>query len=231
MHCACLLLLRACLVSSVPNKILLQLQWAVHPTDSCPSRGFVSLLPAAVPPTPQLKWLLACAGPWSLTLAQIACSCLKVWSSLRAHSVLPREHAWNCRQLNFEMSLRLLRPLTTARQTDCSYFLAHMYRSQTALTSFAIPAGCPATFCAPLLVQRSLPSTVAFLEAKLASPPLLISHVFACFLLLFVYACLRISPAPLLQLLYMYSCTADLLPQQSHHSQTHSRPFCSAKVL
>ena len=99
------------------------------------------------------------------------------------------------------MSLRLLRPLATARQTDCSYFLIHVYRSQIALTSF-IPAGCPATFCAPLLVQLSLPSTVVFLEAKLASPPLLISHVFAWCLLLFVYASIRISPAPLLQSLY-----------------------------
>ena len=114
---ACLLLLRACLACSLPNKTLLQMDVRLT---AVPSSGFVSLLPAAVPPTTQLKWLLACAGPWSLTSAQIACKCLQIWSSLRAHSVLLREHAWNCRQLSFGMCLRSLRPLATDRPIDCS---------------------------------------------------------------------------------------------------------------
>ena len=35
MHCACLLLLRACLACSLPNKTLLQMQWAMHLPDGC----------------------------------------------------------------------------------------------------------------------------------------------------------------------------------------------------
>ena len=76
---------------------------------------------------------------------------------MRARSVLTAEHAWNRRQLNFGMSFESLRPLATDRHTDCSCFLAHVYRPQIPITSFACPAGGSAAFCAPLLVQLSLP--------------------------------------------------------------------------
>ena len=59
MHCACLLLLRACLISSVPNKTLLQMQCAVRPPDGC-SKSWLYFPAACCRPTHYSAEVAAC---------------------------------------------------------------------------------------------------------------------------------------------------------------------------